>query len=214
MTAKHAALLALVGGVLAAPASASAAAITVNQQCYAESHAITISGSGFTPNATASVSGGGISAAATTDATGSFTTTAVAPLTTLKHPGAQQITLTATDDSIGQAVATTQVNVAKLGVDGVPARSRPHRRITWNIAGFIGGKAVYGHWRFKGKTRANHRMGVPRGPCGVLKVKARQIEARKVRFGRWKVQFDFKKRYSKTSSPRAIVSITVFRTFK
>ena len=214
MTAKRAAVAALVAGALAAPASASAAVMSVNQQCYAEQDAITISGSGFTPNATVSITGGAIAVNAPTDATGAFTTTTSASKTTLKHPGAQQTTLTATDDATGQPMATTLVNVAKLGVDGVPARSKPHKRITWNLAGFVGGGSVYGHWRFKGKTRATHRMGKPQGPCGVLQVKARQIEANTVRFGTWTVQFDFNASFKRTASPRATVSINVFRTFK
>jgi hypothetical protein len=215
MKAKIAAFAAVVAGVLAAPAGASAAAITADQQCYPEKEgAVTIAGSGFTPNATASVTGGAISVSAPTDATGSFTTTFAAPATTLKHPGAQTMTLTGADDATGQAVATTQINVAKRGVDGVPARSRPHKRITWNLAGFVGGAAVYGHWRFKGKTRANHRMGVPSGPCGVLKTKARQIEASKLRFGLWTVQFDFNKTFKADATPRASVAINIFRTFK
>jgi hypothetical protein len=214
MTAKPAALAAVVAGVLAGPAGASAAAITLDQQCYAEQGAITIAGSGFTPNTTASVNGGAITASAATDATGSFTAKVVAPATTLKHPGAQTMTLTATDGATGQAVATTQINIAKLGVDGFPARSKPHKLITWNLAGFVGGRPVYGHWRFKGKTRGNHRMGVPTGPCGVLKAKARQIEAGNLRFGLWKVQFDFNKTFKANTTPRATVAITIFRTLK
>jgi hypothetical protein len=213
MRAKPAALAAVVAGVLVAPAGASAAAITLDQQCYPENTTVTVAGSGFTPNAAASVSGGSISFTAATDATGSFVATVTAPATTLKHPGAEAVTLTATDNATGQAVATTQLNIAKRGVDGVPSRSKPHKRITWNLSGFVGGKAVYGHWRFKGKTRANHRMGVPAGPCGVLKTKARQIEANTVRFGLWTVQFDFNKTFVADTTPRATVQITIFRTF-
>ena len=47
-------------------------------------------------------------------------------------------------------------------------------------------------------------MGVPKGPCGVLKVKARLIEASRVRFGLWKVQFDFNRPTRSGASPRAI----------
>jgi hypothetical protein len=69
------------------------------------------------------------------------------------------------------------------------------------------------HWRIRGKTRADHRMGVPQGPCGVLHVKARQIEANRVLFGTWTVQFDFNRHYDKNAAPRASVKISVFRTF-
>jgi hypothetical protein len=56
-------------------------------------------------------------------------------------------------------------------------------------------------------------MGVPQGPCGVLKAKARQIEAGKVRFGTWTVQFDFNRVFDKHAAPRVTVKIAVYHTF-
>ena len=212
MTARYAVLTALVTAVLSAPASASAAAIAIDQECYAEGGTIGITGSGYTPNSIATLTIGGTTYSADTDATGAFTTSLSAPDTTLKHPGAQQISLATRDTGSGEETATP-VNVAKTGVDGVPGRSKPHKRITWNLAGFPGSKPIYGHWRIRGKTRADHRMGVPQGPCGVLHVKARQIEANRVLFGLWTVQFDFNRHYDKNAAPRASVKITVFRTF-
>jgi hypothetical protein len=210
MRARYAAYA--MAAVFGAPASASAADVAVDQPCYAEGRTITAAGSGYTPNSSATLTLDGTTYSADTDATGSFSTTLSAPETALKHPGAQQYTLSARDVDSGAETNTT-INVAKTGVDGFPGQSKPHKRITWNIAGFPGQKAIYGHWRFGGKTRANHRMGVPKGPCGVLRVKARQIEASKIRFGTWTVQFDFNRAYDKHAAPRATVKITVFRTF-
>jgi hypothetical protein len=210
MRARYAAYA--MAAVFGAPATASAADVTVDQPCYAEGRTIMASGSGYTPNSIATLTLDGTTYSADTDATGSFSTTLSAPTTALKHPGAQQYTLSARDVDSGAETNTT-INVAKTGVDGFPGQSKPHKRITWNIAGFPGQKAIYGHWRFGGKTRANHRMGVPKGPCGVLRVKARQIEANKIRFGTWTVQFDFNRVYDKHAAPRATVKITVFRTF-
>jgi hypothetical protein len=212
MTARYAALAALVAGVLSAPASASAAAITVDQQCYAENGAIAVTGSGYTPGTIVTLTIGGTTSSADADATGAFMTTVDAPETTLKHPGAQQTTLTTRDTTSGEETSTT-INVAKTGVDGVPSASKPHKRIMWNIAGFPSNKALYGHWRFGGKTRADHRMGKPQGPCGVLHAKARQIEASRVRFGLWTVQFDLSRHYNKHTRPAAIVTITVSPVF-
>jgi hypothetical protein len=212
MKARYAVLTALVTAVLSAPASASAAAIAVDHECYAEGGTIAVTGSGYTPGAIITLTLGGTTSSADADETGAFTTTLSAPSTTLKHPGAQQTTLTSRDTSSGEETAAT-INVAKTGVDGVPGQSKPHKRITWNLAGFPGIKAIYGHWRIRGKTRADHRMGVPKGPCGVLHVKARQIEAKRVLFGLWTVQFDFNRRYDKHATPRATVKINVFRTF-
>jgi hypothetical protein len=212
MKAKHAVLAAFAVGALAAPATASAAAVSVNQQCFAENSDITLTGSGFTPNAIVTLTLDGTTSSVDSDATGAFVTTLTAPSLALKHPGAQQVTIGVRDTTSGEELSTP-VDVAKAGVDAFPARARPHKRITWYITGFVG-RAVYGHWRFKGRTRADHRMGVPKGPCGVLKVKARQIEARRVRFGHWTVQFDFNKHYKPGASPRAAVTVNVFPTFR
>ena len=210
MRARHAAYA--IAAVFGAPASASAADVAVDHECYAQGRTMTVSGSGYTPNSTATVTVAAATYSTTTDETGALRTTLPAPQTGLKHHGATAFTLTA-HDVAGGADATTIVNVAFVGVDGVPSRGRPHRRIMWNIAGFPNQKAMYGHWRFGGKTRANHRMGVPQGPCGVLHVKARLIEAKRIRFGTWTVQFDFNRVYDKHAAPAVGFAIKVRRRF-
>jgi hypothetical protein len=210
MRARYAAYA--LAAVFGAPASASAADVTVDLPCYAEGRGMTVSGTGYTPNSVATLTLDGTTSAADTDATGAFSTQLIAPTTSLKHPGAQQFALSTRDVDTG-AEATTNINVAKLGVDAFPLTAKPHARITWYLAGFPSQKAIYGHWRFGGKTRANHRMGQPQGPCGVLKARARQIEAGKIRFGTWTVQFDHNRAYDKHASPRVTVKINVYRTF-
>jgi hypothetical protein len=211
MTVRCAALA--VAATLGVPASAFAAELTVDQGCYAEKRgAITVTGAGFTPGSETSLVLGAATTTATPDDTGAFTATFTPPPTELEHPGARQFTLTGTD-AAGVA-ANTLVNIVKPGADGVPATSRPHQRIMWNIAGFpSASKAIYGHWRFHGKTRANHRMGVPQGPCGVLHVRARQIEAKRIRFGIWLVQFDLNRTFERFAVPRATRGIKVSKTF-
>jgi hypothetical protein len=212
MRASATALATLTAGALCAPAAASAAEITVDQQCYVQKvGTITVTGSGYTPSSTATVVLGPTSVTAPTDGSGAFTATLRPPKTTLKHPGAQQLALIGTDAA--GVVATTPVNLAKAGVDGFPSSGRPHQRITWNLAGLAGNKPIYGHWRIRGRTRADHRMGVPKGPCGVLHVRARQIPVKHIRFGTWLVQFDFNRHYDKHALPQASVKIKVFKTF-
>ena len=210
MRARYAmfALAALFG----APGSASAADVSIDQTCYVEGKPIVASGSGYTPNSTATLTLADATYSADTDATGAFSTTITAPASTLKHPGAQQYGLSVRDAGSG-AETSTSVNVAKIGVDAFPVQAKPHSRITWYLAGFPSQKAIYGHWRFGGRTRANHRMGRPQGPCGVLKVRARQIEAAQIRFGIWTVQFDHNRTYDAHAVPRVSVRINVYRTF-
>ena len=211
MTARCAALA--VAALLGVPAAASAAELAVNQDCYAENIGnIEVNGSGYTPGSATTLVVGTATATVATDADGDISAALRPPMTTLKHPGAQQLTLTATDAA--GVTASTPVNLVKPGADGVPSTSRPHRRIMWNIAGFpSASKAIYGHWRIHGKTRVNRRMGVPKGPCGVLHVRARQIEAKRLRFGTWLVQFDLNRAFDAHAVPRATVKIKVARTF-
>jgi hypothetical protein len=56
-------------------------------------------------------------------------------------------------------------------------------------------------------------MGMPRGPCGVLHVRARQIPAKRLRFGIWLVQFDLNRVFDRHAVPRATLKIKVSRTF-
>ena len=96
---------------------------------------MTVSGTGYTPNSVATLTLDGTTSAADTDATGAFSTQLIAPTTSLKHPGAQQFALSTRDVDTG-AEATTNINVAKLGVDAFPLTAKPHARITWYLAGF------------------------------------------------------------------------------
>jgi hypothetical protein len=201
-----------VAAVVGGPASASAADVTVDHECYVQGRMMVVAGSGYTPNSTATLAVGGATYSTTTDETGALSATLPAPKTGLKHPGASEFVLSVHDVSSGADTNTT-INVARLGVDGVPSRTKPHKRVTWNIAGFPNQKAMYGHWRFGGKTRANHRMGVPQGPCGVLHVKARLLEAKRIRFGTWTVQFDFNRGYDKHAAPAVGTKITIRRKF-
>lgn len=195
-----------------APAGASAADVAVDQPCYAEGHTMEVSGSGYTPNSIATLTVGGTTTSADTDVNGAFSATLAAPMTSLQLPDAQQFSLAAHDVGSGADTSTT-INVAKVGVGALPRTAKPHTRITWYLAGFPSQKAIYGHWRFGGRTRANHRMGLPIGPCGVLKAKARQIEAKRIRFGTWTVQFDHNRVYDKHAQPSVIAKVKVFRTF-
>ena len=210
MRARYAAYA--LAAVFGAPAGASAADVTVDQSCYAEGNAIGVAGSGYTPSSTATLTLDGTTSAADTDPTGAFSTTLNAPFTTLKHPGAQQFTLATRDVDTG-AEASTTINVAKLGVDAFPLPHNPTQRITWYFGGFPSQKAIYGHWRFGGRTRGNHRMGRPQGPCGVLT--ARRVRSRPAASasGTWTVQFDHNRGDHAHAAPRVIVRINVYRTF-
>ena len=188
-------LAASAAGAPRRPPTASGAAVSVNQQCFAETQRIMLTGSRFTPNATATPALDGTTSSVDSDATGVFVTTLTARSLAPAHPGAQQVTIDVRDTTSGEEF-TTPVSVAKAGVDHSPARARPHKRITWYIVGFVG-RAVYGHWRFKSKTRADHRMGVPKGPCGGAQGQGPPDRGQPGPLRPWTLQFDFSRHYKR-----------------
>ena len=98
--------------------------------------------------------------------------------------------------------------MTKLG-SNLPVTGRLSQRTSWQFAGFATGKPIYGHFRFKGQTIVNYRFGVGKGACGALSVNARRLPAR-ARRGKWTIQIDNKKTYSRATRPNFRGSFSVF----
>ena len=99
-------------------------------------------------------------------------------------------------------------------VSNAPVSGRPGETTTWRFAGFpVAGTAIYGHFRFHGRTIRNHRFGVPTGPCGALTVRARRvpIPAPRLRSGTWTLQLDQRRHYQPTGRHR-VFRFRIFRT--
>ena len=193
--------------------SAAAASLTADQTCYTEKSAITLTGQGFGPADPIFLQGNQVFLSGTAGADGGFQATVGAPLTGTITPGSKTFTITATDQTT-QVAASVDVRVAvftfgtSLGLTAIGAKRR------WSFSGLFQkpGKPIYGHFRFKGKTYSDYRFGVPKGPCGELKVKAPLIPGAKSRPGTWTVQVDFAKHYKATTLPRLRQKTQVFRT--
>jgi hypothetical protein len=128
-----------------------------------------------------------------------------------------------TSTSVGRASAVLQGGTASVDVHVATAVfststgfKSPRASRTWKFSGLFQqpGKPIYGHFRHNGKTFANYRFGVPKGPCGTLKRKAPGIPARRVPAGLWKVQVDFNRAYDPKATPRLTGSTTVITTFR
>ncbi len=209
-------LIALGATVLAAgaaPAAAQAATVTVNQPCQVASFGLTAQLSGFTPNSTISVTGTGIFESVTADGTGSAMVAFTAPGLGTIAPGSKQFILTASDDAPAPVRAFTRFRSTNFAFGTTGGTRSPRAKRAWKFSGLTPGRPIYGHFRFNGKTRANHRFGVAKGPCGELSVRAAGIPvAGRVNTGRWTVQVDQKKIYNRTTTPRLTGSTVVFTT--
>lgn len=211
MRLHHAAAAAAVtAGALAVPAGAQAATLAVQQSCAVSSLPIIVSGSGFTPNAPVTINGDAFGSA-TADATGSFLAQVPAPSVGQIAP--KTVTLDATDGLNPANVGTATIPVVRdLFLSNAPLNGKPSSTTTWRFAGFIPGKPIYGHFRYHGKTQRNYRFGTAAGTCGTLVTKARRLPTRS-HPGKWTLQLDQHKTYSKALKLKTVISFTITRRF-
>ena len=208
MKVRSAAVLAAAAIALAAPAAAQAATITVSGTCFVSSRQIAITGAGFTAGAQVTISGG-VFGSALADAAGNISTTVSAPAVTTIAP--RQVAITASDgDELGRRDGR-----------GHPRRAR-HERAAQRppaaeddvaLLGFPSGTAIYGHYRWHGRTIKNYRFGKPTGPCGTLTVRARRIPvaSSSLHAGTWTLQLDQRQHYRR-SGARRVITFRLFRT--
>jgi hypothetical protein len=193
---------------LAVPAAAQAGTLTAQGSCFVTGNAVPVVGTGFTAGSIVSISGGAFGSAQA-DAAGNFTTQLQAPLVTTVAP--RTITATASDGA-NAGVATFPV-IARILNTNAPLNGRPRQKTTWRFSGFPPGTAIYGHYRFGGRTIKNYRFGRPTGPCGTLTVRARRmpIAASRIRRGTWTLQLDQRRHYRR-SGARRVVRFRIIRT--
>lgn len=196
---------------------AGAATLTTDAKCYVAGSTIVASGTGFGPGNSVFLEGPQMFASTPADGAGSLFAPLRAPnLGAFIQPGFKTFTVTATDQTTRDTAAAT-FKVANLTFATNGGVQAPRRKRTWRFSGFIQrpGKPIYGHFRHGGRTYANYRFGVPKGPCGTLRKRAPGIPAkRRVKTGKWLVQVDYKRTYSRRTSPRVTSTTVVFRTVR
>ncbi len=182
----------------------------MQQSCAVSTLPIVVSGAGFTPNAPVTINGDAFGSA-TADATGSFLSQVPAPSVSQIAP--KTVTLNATDTLNPANVGTVAIPVVRdLFLTNAPLNGKPKSTTTWRFAGFVPGKPVYGHFRYKGKTQRNYKFGTATGPCGTLVTMARRLPA-KSHPGKWTLQLDQQKTYSKALQLKTVISFTITRRF-
>jgi hypothetical protein len=224
--ARRCALLAAVAApvVLAAvPAALSAApAIATDAICLrpsqkpngdAVSPPLTIVGSGFTPGQVVPIQRGARTFYTVAEDTGVFTAlVSVLDRLQLTPPKSSPLDIVATDPLLGPSNAL-RVRTAPLEFAATPKRTRPSNNVTFRFSGFEPDRAIYAHYRFRGRVRANVRMGRASNPCGLLTARRDQIPVSDPEIGLWRIQFDHRATFSPRATPRIGATVNVFPTF-
>jgi hypothetical protein len=189
---------------LAGTAQAQSLTIAPVKPCYLSGEQVTTTAAGFTP-------GGLVDFAIDGKALGPLVAdpagTVVGSLTLGGMRGAKSHGLSATDQSNPALVAnaaflgTTRQVVVKPNdaAAGTPRRLKGY--------GFMNGPRVYMHVRGNG-YRSDKRIAKPSGPCGTFATRKVIVPA-SAGLGRYRVQFDHKKKYSKKTRPRVAGTMRV-----
>lgn len=202
--------------LLALPAGASAASVGFDRPCYVSGQPDgVVSLTGFAPNVLVNVTSKylGDATTVTTDATGTAQLgfAAAPPASLFPLPGSKQIAVTATEVMNAASTATGTSRVAPLAFQTSNETKSADARRSWYFSGWTPGKPIYVHFRLKGKTRANYRMGVPTGVCGEYRRKAEGIAVKgAAATGTWTLAVDQAKTYKPGTRPQLVDKVPVY----
>jgi hypothetical protein len=197
-------LLAVVAVLIAPSAAAGAATLVTDTRCYQETQDVVVSGSGYAANGTVAISRDGAPfGTATADASGNFQ--AKFPAEELPRDAREGITsLAATDAALN--TASTRYRTTKVFADFNPDSGDPKTltvRFEVNGFGLLRRHAsVYLHYIAPdGKVRRDVRLGTALGTCGVVrKTRERHLFPFPAERGKWILQFDTNKKYTRATS--------------
>ena len=175
--------------VLAVPAVARAATMTVTGTCFASGQPVTLAGTAFTPGGPVTITGA-VSGSAQASPAGEFSTQIAAP--PIAGLGPSVVTVRVLDRLNPANAASIQLRVVRQAFgSNLPVAGRPREVTTWRFAGFAAGAPIYGHFFRDGAPQGDFRFGVAQGDCGTLSVRAPRIPGvRVLRPGRWTLRLD------------------------
>jgi hypothetical protein len=211
MKVRFAAAAGVTAALAMTPAAAHASTIAVGGACFVSGNPIAFTGAGFTPGAPVSITGG-VFGSTVADPAGNISATVSAPFVSTVAPKRVAITVTDTAAPANRTGAFVPV-IARIFNTNAPLNGRPRQKTTWRFSGFPAGTAIYGHYRFHGRTMKNYRFGKPTGPCGTLVVRARRMPmpSSRIRRGTWTLQLDQRRHYRR-SGARRVIPFRIIRT--
>lgn len=178
-----------------------------------------IIGTGFTPGArvtlqttTSTAPTPSFRTSVMVDGAGNFATTTSPPFFNPFNRKLQTFNLIATDGANPANIALTTFQRVAVGYSTSPSSGRPTTKAKHTARGFVTGRNVYLHFRFRGKTRRNVKLGKAKGVCGVVSRRMSLLPTRSRR-GRWTVYTDQRRSFSKTTKPQLKGTFTISRRF-
>jgi len=200
---------------LAAPAGAATVSTTACVRTADGQGVVPIAGTGFTPGASVNIRSNptGVFTSAVTDAAGNFSTTSSPPSFNPFSRQLQTFELTATDVTNPAIVATTKFKQVRVGYSTNPSGGLPTRKATHTVRGFIPGRTVYLHFRYRGQTKRNVKVGKANSPCGIAS-KRMSLLPTQSHPGIWTVYADMAAVYSASTRPQLKYTFQIRRTFR
>ena len=191
---------------MAGTGEAATLGIVPPKPCYLSGETVTAQGAGFTPGGPVDLKVDGTSLGQLgADANGAIG--AVIKLGTMR--GAKSHSMTATDLTNPAVMVTASFLGTTNTVRVKPKRAAAGKARRLTGYGFLAGPNVYMHVRGHGVS-TDRRIARSQAPCGTFVVRKR-IVPKGAAPGRYRVQFDAKKRYSKRTRPEVHGTLRVFR---
>lgn len=192
------------------PVTAQILGIGPTRACYRTRDHVHVTATGFAPGASVELQlNGRFARSATADQFGDLDTTVTIPSAGY-GPAQRRYRLTVAERNFPANTASTSILAANLAFTATPSYFvRRGQRVLFRFSGMVANRTVYAHYRLGGRTLANVPLGVARGACGMLTVRAPLIPARVSRRGAWLVQFDALRGYSPSANPRLRATVTV-----
>jgi len=194
------AAVAIASVALAAPATASAASLTVDpvRPCYLERDRVFLMAEGYTPNGMVDFTREGrLVASLQANPVGAIQGN-------LKLPGLimgqRPLTYVATDQTDPARTAQVSLTTTAIDVRVSPDNGLPNRRLRIRARGFEGGRTLWAHVRRAKPRRGGRvhtrtvRIGRVNGPCWKVRAR-RRLFRRGTAAGHYRVQFDTCRRY-------------------
>lgn len=213
-------LAASVCALAAFAAPAGAAAITT-APCVVDYgpgvSSMAIAGNAFTPGGTVNIATNSSAkptpaplASSAVNSLGGFSGTTEPPAFNRASTNEQTFNLLASD---GANSAITQFRQVRFGGAVKPRNGSPRGKVRYRVRGFTPGRNIYIHYRFKGKTRKNVKLGKAKSPCGKATRKLRRLPTR-VRYGLWRIYIDQEPKYSKNTVFVLKTTLNIYRIFR
>jgi hypothetical protein len=200
------------GIVLASPAGAAAATLDASRSCYFNAHVAELTGTGFAPNSpiTFTVNGETVSQSVVSDSAGEVRVTYDPPRV---RTGQRKLVIEATDSE--DTSASTRIVVSRRR-QVIASSDRSSDVRTWSavfrLFGFHRGRAYIHYVNPDGRYKKTVRLGRLRGACGMLKTEERRVMPfHNPQFGRWRLQFDTRRRFDRDTENRRVIPVRIYR---